>query len=258
MMTLSNNHYQELQNLAQKYQVQVETVICLLQALQNGQGTMAQFNCPELGGSGQWMQGGMTMVGDMFNYQLQNLVNNLCAELSQWWQYNAQELINNNAGNQSSAQWWPAELGSPAATGQQNEMSYAYFPNQRRLAVKRYNQITVYDTLNHSIGGFSQQQGGGDNISFSSQFGTVNLTSLPQVFPASQNTPEPPPPTTNIPPNNPNTPNMPTYAEANEVNATNSETDIFLKIERLAELQQKGILTPEEFAEKKQELLKRL
>ncbi len=36
------------------------------------------------------------------------------------------------------------------------------------------------------------------------------------------------------------------------------ESDIFVKIERLADLQQKGILSPEEFAAKKAELLFRL
>jgi hypothetical protein len=35
-------------------------------------------------------------------------------------------------------------------------------------------------------------------------------------------------------------------------------SDIFVKIERLADLQQKGILSPEEFAAKKAELLSRL
>jgi hypothetical protein len=39
----------------------------LLQALVNSNGTMAQFSHWELGGGGQWMRGGMTMVGDMFN-----------------------------------------------------------------------------------------------------------------------------------------------------------------------------------------------
>jgi hypothetical protein len=40
--------------------------------------------------------------------------------------------------------------------------------------------------------------------------------------------------------------------------ATAQETDIFAKIERLADLHQKGILSPEEFAAKKAELLSRL
>jgi hypothetical protein len=44
---------------------------------------MAQFNRPELGGSGQWMRGGMTLVGDMFNYGLKSKVDGLCSELSQ-------------------------------------------------------------------------------------------------------------------------------------------------------------------------------
>src|SRR5712672_2754381 len=55
----------------------------LLQALVNSNGSMAQFNHSELGGSGQWMRGGMTMVGDMFNYGLKSKVDGLCSELSQ-------------------------------------------------------------------------------------------------------------------------------------------------------------------------------
>lgn len=39
---------------------------------------------------------------------------------------------------------------------------------------------------------------------------------------------------------------------------TAQEIDIFAKIERLADLHQKGILSPEEFATKKAELLSRL
>jgi hypothetical protein len=39
---------------------------------------------------------------------------------------------------------------------------------------------------------------------------------------------------------------------------TVQESDIFAKIERLADLQKKGILSPEEFASKKAELLSRL
>src|SRR5271169_3970317 len=55
----------------------------LLQALVNSNGSMAQFNHSELGGGGQWMRGGMTMVGDMFNYGLKSKVDGLCSELSQ-------------------------------------------------------------------------------------------------------------------------------------------------------------------------------
>jgi hypothetical protein len=40
---------------------------------------------------------------------------------------------------------------------------------------------TTSVTLDHQIGGFSQQQGSGGSILFTSQFGTVNLSSLPVV-----------------------------------------------------------------------------
>jgi hypothetical protein len=55
----------------------------LLQSLVNGNGTMAQFNHRDLGGGGQWMRGGMTMVGDMFNHGLKAKIEGLCSELSQ-------------------------------------------------------------------------------------------------------------------------------------------------------------------------------
>jgi hypothetical protein len=38
---------------------------------------MAQFNHPEFAGSGQWMQGGMLMLGDMFNHALKGRVDAL-------------------------------------------------------------------------------------------------------------------------------------------------------------------------------------
>ena len=71
-----------ISDVARRYGLSEDTVITMLYAVMNGGGTMAQFNCPELGGSGQWMQGGMTMVGDMFNYNLKATVDNLCYELS--------------------------------------------------------------------------------------------------------------------------------------------------------------------------------
>ena len=39
-------------------------------ALQAGGFSQAQFSHPELGGMGQWMSGGMMMIGDMFNDNL--------------------------------------------------------------------------------------------------------------------------------------------------------------------------------------------
>ena len=68
--------------IAQRHGVSADAVLTLLRALVAGHGTMAQFNHPELGGMGQWTQGGMTMVGDMFNHGLKARVNALCTELA--------------------------------------------------------------------------------------------------------------------------------------------------------------------------------
>ena len=52
-------------------------------ALQSGGFSQAQFGHPELGGMGQWMSGGMMMIGDMFNEGLKWRVSALLNELSQ-------------------------------------------------------------------------------------------------------------------------------------------------------------------------------
>lgn len=165
-------------DLAYRYQISPEAVVHMLVAVNNGGGSMAQFNCPELGGSGQWMRGGMTMVGDMFNHGLKMTVDNLCNELSAGLA-NLQVFPVIQPGTPGSDQWWPAGLGVPFSRGSQNNIRYAVFPG--RLAIQLNGQVTVYDTLNHNIGGVSQQQGGDMSLTFSSQFGTIAVSSLPIV-----------------------------------------------------------------------------
>ena len=60
--------------LAARHGVSPEAAQALLRAVAAGGGGMAQFNHPELGGPGQWMAGGLTMVGDMFNPALRGKV----------------------------------------------------------------------------------------------------------------------------------------------------------------------------------------
>ncbi len=79
--------------------------------------------------------------------------------------------------------WWPADLGQPASTGAQNDMRYAHFPQAQRLAISVGGAVTVYDTGTHQIGGFGQQQGGDQSLTFTSQFGTVRVADLPVVSP---------------------------------------------------------------------------
>jgi len=46
---------------------------------------------------------------------------------------------------------------------------YAYFAQACRLVIEVDGAVTVYDTLDHHIGGFSQQQSYGGTLSFSSR-----------------------------------------------------------------------------------------
>jgi hypothetical protein len=284
-MQLTPAGQQKVNDIAQQYEVSNEAVMTLLQALLNGNGTMAQFNHPELGGGGQWMQGGMTMIGDMFNNRLKAIVEGICFDLSnllanqtiistlsphqsqnlsgqqqQQGLYAGDNLGGNNevslfVPQANSSNWWPSELGMASATGAQNNIRYAYFSDSRRLALDLNGQISIYDTLDHQIGGVSQQQGGGASLTFTSQYGTVEVSSLPLVSGSHTVTNEV----------------FPTQTDTNPPSATNQEgttppplqtvvqeQDIFATIERLAELKQKGILTEEEFVAKKNELLSRL
>ena len=258
MEKLTPEGQRKINELAQRHSVSVDAVMGILWALRRSNGTMAQFDHPDLGGQGQWMRGGMTMVGDMFNHALKAKVDALCSELSSLvaeqplapsGQRQAQSQtagpavgIFETSLQDAGGRWWPAELGTPSATGSQNNVRYAYFADARRLAVDSGGRVTVYDTLGHRIGGVSQQQGGGASVTFTSQHGTVDLESLPVVSGtgAGRTAVEKPPRT------------------GSDTPAGSQETDIFSKIERLADLKQKGILSEEEFAAKKAELLKRL
>ena len=252
---------QFIQDLAQRYGVSTDAAITMLYAVMNGNGTMAQFSHPELGGSGQWMQGGMTMVGDMFNYGLKAKVDGLCVEIStqlmnqpayflppqsQFQSSNNGQGVSLFVSAAAAGQWWPSDLGSPSSTGGQNNVRYAVFPGSRRLVVDIGGHVTVYDTLDNQIGGVSQQQGGNDSMTFSSQYGTINVSSLPVISingylqAAQQNFIAPAPPFNEVP-----------IYQAPVV----QDGDVFAKIERLADLFQKGILTEQEFSNKKMELL---
>lgn len=250
MQQLTQEGENLVNNLSSRYNLSRETVIYMIGAVNNGGGSMAQFNSPELGGSGQWMRGGMTMVGDMFNNGLKNTVNNLCSEIST-------ALANTiifpmaPAGTPASNQWWPTNLGTPFSSGGQNNIRYAVFPN--RLAVEINGEVTVYDTLDNNIGGVSQQQGGNTSLTFSSQYGTIAVSSLPIVSGSGEAQPAP---QTNFvePVINNRSSNI---NEMPSSNTTSSDTIMEL-IEKLAKLYNAGVLTQSEYSTKKSELLSRL
>ena len=283
-------------DLAQRYRVSDGAVRTLLDAVIRGGGAMAQFSHPELGGSGQWMRGGMTMVGDMFNPGLQSTVSGICSELSSLLA-SGSALVTPAARSAGAfgnfgGDWWPEDLGRPSSSGGQNDAAYAYFPGPRRLAIRRAGTITLYDTGDHAISGVQQQQGTRGSLEFSSQFGSFTVDTLPVVggegpgpaprpappsppTPAASTTTPPTPPaaqpvSTSTPPAAPQPPaaapeprlpplaHVPTPRTPASPGAATTATEIAAAIETLAALRDKGFLTDEEFTAKKTELLARL
>jgi hypothetical protein len=221
----------------------------MLEAVRLGNGTMAQFSHPEFGGRGQWMAGGMTMVGDMFNHGLQATVSGLASELSGLlastpvYAPAPDPVTTAGPGPVHQANldsWWPGELGRPGSSGGQGDSRYAVFPQARRLAVQGGSgPVRVYDMLDHAIGGVQQQQGGlPGTLSFTSQYGTFTVESLPLVSPART---------------------IPSAAPPERAAPARTDADaVLVALERLGDLHQRGVLTDEEFAAKKAELLSRL
>jgi hypothetical protein len=287
MAQLTEEGRRIVDNLAQRHGVSSDAVMTLLYAVVAGHGTQAQFSHPELGGMGQWSQGGMIMVGDMFNNALKYRVDALCTELSglvqnsQLFAAPAQSQSQSQSrgasgvslfvpGSLSSANWWPDELGAPSSTGAQNNLRYAFFPSARRLAIDLGGAVTVYETGDHQISGFSQQQSGDQSLTFTSQYGLVRVADLPVVGSEETNPAPAHHDTSYSAPSEAETAPQPARDSAADSkaapapagqaaqNSPAGSEDIFAKIERLAELRDKGILTDQEFDAKKADLLNRL
>jgi hypothetical protein len=169
------------------------------------------------------------------------------------------------AGTPGSNQWWPTNLGSPFSSGGQNNIRYAVFPN--RLAVELNGQVTVYDTLDNNIGGVSQQQGGDTSLTFSSQYGTISVSSLPIIsgsgemkHPPRTNFAEPEyvqtQPQERVAPVQ--TQQTPQAIQPQQNLSNESANGIVELIEKLAKLHAAGVLNDDEFFSKKAELLNRL
>ena len=258
----------QLQEIADRHGVSLDAVEHLFSALKLGGGSQAQFNHPELGGLGQWSSGGMLMIGDMFNHDRKATVASLCSELAKIVansdltpsSFVHRQSQHQGSGGQTnfskmvSSNWWPEELGQAASTGAQNNMRYAIFPSSRRLALSMGDRVTIYDTKDHLIGGVSQQQSGDQNITLTSQHGQIDISKLKEVdaqitepVQFDDRARDEAPAELDAPP-----PVKPSPSQSR------SDDDVFDKIERLSSLRSKGILSDEEFSEKKSELLSRL
>lgn len=234
----------------------------VLRALAASGGGSAQFRHAELGGLGQWSRGGPTMVGDMFDRGLRDRVAALCADLDALPR-------RPRDGEGGSGGWWPPGLGRPAASGAQDGVRYAFFPEARRLAVERDGRTTLHDTGPRRIEGVAQAGGeGGASLAFRDREGEVRLRDLPEVAaggaaeagPDGRDPPGPPrggarrpePEPAPDPAPDPAPPRP--CAPVSEVGGV----DWLALIERLAALHRQGILTDAEFAATKAALLARL
>ena len=254
-----------LEDVAMRHGVSLDAVSVLLDALAQSNGSQAQFNHPDLGGMGQWSQGGMIMVGDMFNHGLKHRVDALCGELAGMLREQpmsagdaAYRSKDKAAGvslfvsrSEAASQWWPSGLGSPASIGAQNDLKYAYFPSSSRLVILQDHQVRIYDTGEHRILGVSQQQSGDQMLTFTSQIGLVRVADLRSVNLQEE---EPKSPEVASEP----VPSLPGLLSQAGPIAASTHDDIIALIERLAELRKKEILSEQEFAAKKAELLGRL
>ena len=82
MRQLSPQGQQVVSDLSQRHGFSQDGVSHMMYAVLVGNGRMAQFSHADFGGSGQWMQGGMIMLGDMFNQGLKSRVDGLCQDIS--------------------------------------------------------------------------------------------------------------------------------------------------------------------------------
>ncbi len=282
MNPVGSNDEQAIESIARRHGFSVDATRAMFDAVIGGNGSMAQFSHPEFGGSGQWMRGGMTMLGDMFNHRLKAAVDALCVDLASLaasraeprgeavgGRYQSQHqgsgqhplstdadgassraeaslASSPNAGfASSSGRWWPGDLGTPNVSGSQNGMRYAWFAGSRRLAIESGGEVTVYDTGEHRIGGVSQQQSAGSRLSFTSQLGPVDIGRLTVVHP--QNAAD-----------TSDASARPTSADLPPASTGREPQDVPRLIERLAELHAGGILTDAEFNGKKAELMRRI
>lgn len=165
--------------IAKKYNISPATVMHVAHAIQTGNGTQAQFNHPELGGSGQWMPG-MVMIGDAFNQTLKAKVNNLCTELAE--AYRANKLSDAPQAMSSMSMQWEDEFAGATMRGAQNDTRYAVFADQQRLIILRGGQRLTYALGDHEITGVAQQQSGAaQGLVFTTRRGTIAEVDLTQI-----------------------------------------------------------------------------
>lgn len=254
MQQLLPDRQKAVDDIARRHNFSGEAVSSMLEAVAAGGGRMAQFNHPEFAGAGQWMSGGMVMVSDFSDNTLKGRIDSLCNELSRLVAQGPKWMsapTPGGGGNADSSPWWPSEFGVPDSSGSQNDLRYACFGSDHRIAIDDNGQVTVYDTLDHRIGGVSQAQGERASLSFQSQHGRVEAEQLPVVSRGGRRSA---PESAALPPER----TEDAHAMPYEPPGSGRQHDVLATIEGLAALRAKGVLDDDEFSRKKAELLTRL
>jgi hypothetical protein len=78
---------------------------------------------------------------------------------------------------------WPRELGLASTSGSSEELRYAYFPQNRRLAVESGGSLTIYDIGDYQFRGLLQAHSAGGAITIMTQRGRVRLSDFATVPP---------------------------------------------------------------------------
>lgn len=169
----------KIQEIAAKYNVSEQTVRTLLDGLKGSGGRQVQFNISELGGMGQW-QGGMVMIGDMFNNSLKAKVAELCSELAPLsHSLTEEEKKQESAAAETEKKPVEKKRASASFSGSQNGHKYAYYASENILEMEENGQVTQYSTEGYALSGVQQSQdNGGRTLSFSYPGGTVSVKDL--------------------------------------------------------------------------------
>ena len=243
-MDRSDNEARErlVVELADKHEFSRAAIAHLAEAIAAGAGDMAMFDHAAFGGPGQWMRGGLILTSRPEDTILTHRIEALCNALSEQARASASDRAPAESLSDVTAimvppdtatleAWWPAELGTPDATGSGDNLSYAYFRTAERLAIRERGRLTLYDTGGADIIGMAQSQTDATSETvFTTPEGRLPLAEL-----------------------------APVDDRSSSVAGQPTDHDTILDtLERLGTLHAQGVLTDAEFMAKKQELLARL
>lgn len=231
--------------LAEQYGFSEPAVRHLFEAIAEGGGDMALFDHPELQGPGQWMRGGLLLTTTPADRVFNNRIEALCNALSGLYRRqsdaaaSSHRRVDANArawDTTASAQqrWWPSDWGEPAASGALGNYGYAFFDGAQRLAIRHGDDVALYETGGHHITGIAHAQP--DTLA------NLVLTTPSRELPLVEL--------------------RPCAAQASDVRGSaggdRNMNNILQAIEKLGALHREGVLSDEEFAANKRELLARL